>query len=100
MVVTISRPKICEAIRAGDSAEEMAAVTRLTATAKALIERYAPDAPTAICNEACIRVVGYLYDMLTAPSGTAYANALRNSGAASLLLPWRAHRVGSTAGTP
>ena len=48
-------------------------------------------------NEAAIRLAGYLFDQPFAARGGTYANALRNSGAARMLLPYRIHRAGSTA---
>lgn len=50
--------------------------------------------PDPILNEAAIRLGAYLYDQPTAGVGSRYANALRNSGAAKVLLPWRLHRAG------
>ena len=38
---------------------------------------------------------GYLYDQPSAAGGAGYANAIRNSGAAPMLLPYRVHRAGS-----
>ena len=54
-----------------------------------------PDAPETTHNEAVIRLAGYLFDVPAAGRGAAYANAFRNSGAASSLLPYRVHHVGS-----
>ena len=68
---------------------------RLHAVATAHVTRHAPDAPEDVQDEATIRIVGYLYDQPNAGRSIAYANALRNSGAASLLLPWREHRAGA-----
>ena len=42
---------------------------------------------------------GYLFDMPEAARGDAYANALRNSGAARMLLPYRVHRARAYADT-
>ena len=72
-------------------------MTRLLAVVEAMVEKYAPNAPAALQNEAAIRICGYLFDAPAAPGGAAYANALRNSGAAVLLLPWREYRLGSMA---
>ena len=43
-----------------------------------------------------VRLSGYLFDAPTAGRGAVYANALRNSGASGILLPYRIHRAGST----
>ena len=45
-------------------------------------------------NEAVRRLGGYLFDQPEAGRGDAYANAMRNSGAARMLLPYRVHRAG------
>ena len=82
---------------------------RLGATAAALVERFAPDAPTAIKCEAVIRAAGWLRE---APSygarsesegeiSTSYTasstGALRVSGAMALLSPWKVRRAGAIA---
>ncbi len=97
MAVTITAAELAVELRVGDSTEESALVTRRLASASALVVKHAPDAPDAIHNEATVRVAGYLFDQPTASQGDRYANVLRNSGAARLLLPWRVHRAGSTA---
>ena len=90
--------------------------------ASALVERFAPDAPQAVRNEAVIRVAGWTYarqprdiQALSFANGMslnfrersiASPDALRNSGARSLLSPWRARRAlpaaedGSSDSTP
>ena len=95
MAVTLTAAELRAAIRAGDSAEETTAVTRLLGVASALVLKYSPGAPDALHDEAAIRVAGYLFDAPSAPN--AVANAMRLSGAAALLLPWRLHRAGTTA---
>ena len=95
MALTITIEELRDAIRAGDSAEETATVTRLIGVASALVLKYSPGAPDALHDEAAIRVAGYLFDAPTAPGQV--ANAMRLSGAAALLLPWRLHRAGTTA---
>ena len=95
------------------SADELAAVLgveadvarRLLAVAQAIVERFAANAPPAVMNEAIIRLAGWLKasppgDLVpTAIGGIdltwrpgASRNALRNSGAAGLLAPWRKPR--------
>ena len=80
---------------------------RLGATAAALVERYAPDAPQAIKDEAVIRASGWLrmspsygarmesegeISTTFSPSAT---GALRASGGMSLLSPWKIRRAGA-----
>ena len=79
---------------------------RLGAAAGALVERFAPDAPQPIRDEAVIRTAGWLRqapsygarsesmgDVSTAfsPSMT---GALRASGAMAMLSPWKVRRAG------
>ena len=95
MPVDLTVEQLAAAIRVGDSTEETAEVTRLLAYATVAVEHHAPDAPDVVHNESCIRLAGYLYDAPNAASRTNYANAMRNSGAARILLPWRVHRAGN-----
>ena len=97
MAVTLTVAELRDAIRVGSTVEETALVTRLLAVASAMVLQYAPDANSDIQNEAVTRISGYLFDKPQAPGGIMYANAGRNSGAWSLLLPYRVHRAGSTA---
>ena len=81
--------------------------TRLLAVSTALVERYAPDAPEPIQNEAAIRCCGWLNEQPAAAVrsesvgdiSAAYApnmmGALRHSGAMALLSPWKIRRAGS-----
>ena len=92
--MAITANDLIRELRLGDTPEESAIVTRLLEVAKELVEKTAPSAPQTIKDEACIRLAAYLYDMPSAARGTAYASALRNSGAKSLLLPYRAYAVG------
>ena len=75
--------------------------------AAALVERFAPDAPDAIKNESVIRLAGWVNAREPKPiqgltiSGMRFdfrerffaPNAMTNSGARSLLLPWRIRRA-------
>jgi hypothetical protein len=74
--------------------------------AKALVLRYAPDAPDAIHDEAVIRTVGYLFDRSPAlqdrrsdgidvSQAPGQISALRHSGAMALLSPWKVRRAGA-----
>ena len=100
MAVTLDVAGLRGALRLGDSAEETAEATRLLAHATEAISRHLgnayADTPEAVVNEGAVRLAAYLYDQPTAGRGVAYANAGRNSGAWSMLLPYRIHRAGST----
>ena len=94
MAVTITVAELRAALRLNDSAEETAEVTRLLAYATEAIEQHAPTATETAMNEAVRRLGEYLFDMPEAARGDGYANALRYSGAARMLLPYRVHRLG------
>ena len=64
----------------------------LIATAKAHILHYAPAAPDAVHDGSLVRLVGFLYDVDA--TDRVALNPLMNSGAASMLQPWRDHRIG------
>ena len=98
MAVTLTVAELASAIRLGETAEELAQVTRLLASATAIVTKHAPGAPDAIQNEAAIRVAGYLFDMPQAAQGSGFGDVLRNAGALALLFQWRTHRAGSTGG--
>ena len=102
MAVTIPVAELASAIRVGDSTEETAQVERLLAYATTTIERHLGDeyplTPEAIVNEATVRIVGYLFDAPTSSRGSAFANAIRNSGAGRMLLPYVIHRAGPVGG--
>ena len=95
--VTITALELAAAIRAGDAPEIITELTRLRAVAILRVEQHAPEAPEEALNEAVVRFVGYLYDMPTVARGTGLANAMANSGAGALILPWRLIRAASTA---
>ena len=76
--------------------------------ASALVERFAPDAPQAVRNEATLRVAAHILHRepkpiqgITLTSGFRLdlrerffaPNAMTNSGARSLLMPWRLRRA-------
>ena len=94
MAVTLSVAQLAAALRLGDSAEETAEVTRLLAFATEAVTKHAPNAADTAMNEAVRRLAGYLFDQPEASRGDAYANAMRNSGTARMLLPYRVHRLG------
>ena len=75
--------------------------------ASALVERYAPSAPSATKDEACIRFAGYLSQSasfgairkggvgpLSVEYVTNHASMFRNCGASSLLTHWKIRRAG------
>ena len=94
MAVTLTVAELQAALRLGDSAEETAEVTRLLAYSTEAVTKHAPSASDTAMNEAVRRLSGYLFDQPEAGRGDGYANALRNSGAARMLLPYRVHRLG------
>ena len=68
-------------------------LSRYIGVAEAMVDQVAPDAPTAIQEEAVIRMAAYLYDSPPATAGLGFADAWRNSGAASLVARWQVLRV-------
>ena len=95
MAVTITAAELAAALRLGDSTEELAEVTRLLAYGTEAVIKYTPGAPEATANEGVVRLAAYLFDQPNAGRGVMYANAMRNSGAAAILLPYREHRAGA-----
>ena len=83
------------ALRVGDSAEEIAETTRIYAYAVEAVEKYAPSAPEVTKSEAIVRLGSYLFDRPTSTRGDHYAAAGRNSGAWSILAPYRIRRAGT-----
>ena len=74
-------------------------------TASALVERYAPDAPDGVKDEATIRAVGWLLERSPGYASASFGddmtrfaamsiNVLYHSGATGILTPWRAHGLG------
>ena len=102
MAVTIQALALAE--EAGVTEER---ATRLLAVATAIVERYAPTAPSSLQNEAVIRFGGYLgqsdYGTIRTetigPRSVEYhlnhAAMFRNSGAESLLTRYRVRRGGA-----
>ena len=93
--MALTAAELAVQIRVGDTADEMAIVSRLLTTCQTTINHQVPNAPEEIRDEAVIRMAAYLYDQPHAGRGANFANAYRHSGAAALLLPWRIHRAGS-----
>ena len=99
MAVTLTVMELSGALRLGDTDLEAAQATRLLDYAIEAVSRHlgdvhhhAPRCRQRSGNPAC----RYLFDAPTASSGMTYANALRNSGAAAMLLPFRVHRAGAS----
>ena len=102
MAVTIIATELAEAVGV-----DATTATRLLAVATELVNRYAPDAPIAVANEAAIRCSGWLSEQpaaaITSESEgdirTSYSptmlSALRHSGAMGLLSPWKIRRAGA-----
>ena len=97
MALNLTVAQLAAAIRVGDSAEETAEVTRIHAYVTEAVTSRAPDAPDAVHVEAAVRLAGYIFDSPQAGRGSAFANAMRNSGAGRALLPYAIHGAGSTA---
>ena len=84
-----------------------ATAVRLLPVATALVEDYAPAAPTALQNEAVVRVAGYLAQTpastlrrvdvgsVTIDYRAGEKTALRNSGAMALLTSFKRRRAGA-----
>ena len=102
MAVTITAAQLAEAVGVDSTT-----ATRLLAVATELVNRFAPDAPDAVANEAVIRTAGWLAEQPSAAItseteadiSTSYApsmqSALRHSGAIALLSPWKIRRAGA-----
>ena len=103
--------RLREAI-AGRAAESDEAAAALGQAAAAIVQNYAPGAPQALRDEACIRFAGYLANSdyggfrkePTSVGGqdggeyvTNHAPAFRNCGAAMLLTRWKVRRAGPIA---
>ena len=99
MAVTLTVAQLAAAMRVGDSTIETLEVTRLLDYGKEAVSKHLGDAfagaPEVAVNEAVVRLASYLYDMPNAGRREGWANAMRNSGAARMLLPYRIHRAGS-----
>ena len=96
MAVSVSVSDVARSIRAVVSPDVTAELADLLAYASGEVQRIAPLAPDAAHNRAAVSICGYIFDRPTSGRETAYANVVRNSGAGAMLLPYRAHRGGST----
>ena len=98
MAVTINIIALAADLRLGDgetALEEPIAgmLTRLLATATALVLQYAPSADDSVHDTSAALVCAYLYDKPTASMGNRFADAVNSSGAAALLAPFRSRAV-------
>ena len=100
MAVTLTASELAAALRLGNSAEELAEVTRLLDYCTAAVLQHVAVAPDVVHNEAVRRLAGHLFDQPEASRGDAFSNSLRYSGAASMLLPYRIHRAGFAGDEP
>ena len=86
---------LLEAIRADANDANTKAVTRIQNAVTELVERYSPDAPDSVKDQAVVQCVGYIWESPAAsPARMNFANAMQNSGANALLAPWRVHGAG------
>ena len=101
--MTLTDAEIAAALAVND-----ALAARLRPVVVALVERYAPDAPDAVQNEAAIRCAGWLAespagairsettgDVRTVFDVARASSALRGSGAMGLLTAWKVRRAGA-----
>ena len=98
MAVTLTLEQLADHLRIERAAVASGTIlagilSEMLALATATVEKYAVDAPESALNVAAARMVGYAYDAPPAPAATAYAAIMVNSGAASLLNPWRSARA-------
>ena len=105
--MAITDVQVAAAMELGDGAtalEEpiLTLVGRYILVGKALVEKFAPDAPEVIRDQATIQLCKQLYDSPPAAAGLRFAYALEASGAAHLLSQWRVIRgwVVANAGDP
>ena len=112
--MALTAPQVAKALSLAVplSDEDKTVALRCVAAAIALANRYAPDAPARPADEAVLRTAGYLKQINGRPmrrvdiggvsfdyavSGRdrdSYGAAFRNSGAASLLSPFKMRRAG------
>ena len=98
MAVTITRAQLAARLRLGRTPTELDETDQLLDYCTEAVTRHAPNAPDVVHNEAAFRLSGYIYDRPFASQSTRFSNVMRNSGAASALLPYREHRLGLSGG--
>ena len=98
MPISVNSSQFIADARIGATDAELDLATRRLAYAEAAITQYLgtsyATAPDAVLNEAASRLAAYQYDSPTVSGGAGFANALRNSGATNILLPYRVHGLG------
>lgn len=98
MAVTLTTQKLAYRMRLVADTEtalaepQLSVVNAILDAATALVQRYAPNAPSAIMDEAVSRLAGFMYD--TPPSGSRqWQNPMQQSGATALLSGYRVQRA-------
>lgn len=94
MAVTITRAQLAVRLRLGRTQPELEEADELLAYCTEAVTHHAPDAIDTVHNQAVFMMAGYIYDRPFASVDTRFSNVLRNSGAGSVLLPYRDHRLG------
>ena len=98
MAVTLTIGQFVSDARIGQTAEELDIATRRFNYAVEAVRQHLGAAfattPDTVVNEAVSRLASYLYDQPTISGGAAFSNAMRNSGAGRMLLPYRVHGAG------
>ena len=99
MAVTRTLTQLAADLRIGDGTTEPTGAVavllgRIDATAREMVLAFAPTAPDAIHNEAFVRLCGWLYDADPSGSTPGGPSALRSSGAAAILAPYKVRRAG------
>ena len=94
MVVSVTIEEIIADLRLADTPAQRGLAQRRLDYATVAVTKYAPNAPDEALNEAVSRLAGYLFDQPTVAGGAAFTNALRNSGATNILMPYRIHGLG------
>ena len=94
MAVTILRAQLAARLRLGRTQVELDETDELLAYCTEAVTHHAPDGTDKVHNQAVYMMAGYIYDRPLASSDVRFANVLRNSGAASVLQPYRNHGLG------
>lgn len=89
MAVVITVAEFAAALRLSDDAAELAEATRLLQYATVAVVERAPNAPDVVHSEACIRLGAFMFDRPNADRRAGWSNAIRQSGAGSILQPYR-----------
>ena len=94
MAITIGQLAAALRLTACEEPQEpqLSILTRLHGVGVAFVELLGSSAPTAIQDEAIIRLSAYIYDQPLG-RGQTYANAWVNSGAGSLVARWTTRRL-------